>query len=59
MNLLFERMSLQGHFRRLIDTLGRDTALDIIRTAFEREIDRETPATQLLTKIQQKNSDLV
>ena len=45
--ILFERMSLQGRFRHLIDTYGRDQALDIIRTAFEREIDRETHQTRL------------
>jgi hypothetical protein len=59
MNLLFERLRLQGHFRNLIDTHGRDAALDIIETALKKEIDRETPATRLHTKIQQKSPDPV
>ena len=57
--MLFERLRLQGHFRNLIDTHGRDTALDIIATALKKEIDRETPARQLHTKIQQKSPDPV
>jgi hypothetical protein len=57
MNLLFERLRLQGRIRDLIDRLGHAAALDIIHAALEREIPRETPATRLHTKIQQKSPD--
>ena len=57
MNLLFERLRLQGRFRDLIDRLGRDEALHIIEAALEREIPRETHSTRLLAKIQQKSPD--
>ena len=57
MNLLFERLRLQGRFRDLIDRLGHAAALDIIHAAIEREIPRETHSTRLLAKIQQKSPD--
>ena len=38
MNPLFERLSLQGHLRRLIDQLGEREAWEIIRAAVEREL---------------------
>jgi hypothetical protein len=41
MTNLFERLSLQGRIRRLIDEKGREVALQIIHQAIEREIDRE------------------
>lgn len=41
MTNLFERLSLQGRIRGLIDRKGRETALQIIYQAIEREIDRE------------------
>ena len=59
MNLLFERLRLQGRIRDLIDRLGHDVALDIIHTALEREIPRETHSTRFHTKIQQKSPDTV
>lgn len=37
MNQLFERLSLQGHFKRVIEQYGQDTALDLIQSALERE----------------------
>ena len=40
-NLLFERLSLQGKIRDLIDRLGRDQAFDIIQQAIAKELDRE------------------
>ena len=47
MNLLFERLRIQGRIRDLIDRLGHDVALDVIHTALEREIPRETHQTRL------------
>ena len=37
MNPLFERLSLQGHLRRIIDQYG-DQGWQIIRAAVEREL---------------------
>lgn len=41
MNLLYERLRLQAHLRTLMQNLGEDQALSIIRTALEREIQYE------------------
>ena len=38
MNPLFERLSLQGHLRRIIDQYG-EQGWQIIRAAVERELD--------------------
>ncbi len=38
MNQLFERLSLQGHLRRIIDQYGETQGLAIIRQALEREL---------------------
>lgn len=37
MNPLFDRLSLQGHFKRVIETYGEDRALDLIGQALTRE----------------------
>ena len=37
MNHLFDRLSLQGHFKRVIDTYGESDALDLIQQALLRE----------------------
>ena len=37
MNTLFDRLSLQGHFKRVIETYGEDQALDLISQALTRE----------------------
>ena len=38
MNILFDRLSLQGHFKRVIETYGEDQGLDLIREALAREL---------------------
>lgn len=38
MNQTFERLKIQANIRRLIDTYGLDTALELYRTAIEREM---------------------
>lgn len=38
MNPLFERLSLQGHLRRIIERAGPDQAWQIIQAAVEREL---------------------
>lgn len=40
MNLLFERLKLQANLRRLTETYGQDTALELYRTALQRELNR-------------------
>jgi hypothetical protein len=41
MNLMFERLRIQANLRRLTETYGRDTALELYRTALQRELDRQ------------------
>jgi hypothetical protein len=38
MNILFDRLSLQGHFKRVIETYGESQGLDLIREALAREL---------------------
>ena len=38
MNQLFDRLSLQGHLRRIIEQYGEETGLAIIKQAIEREL---------------------
>ncbi len=38
MNKTFERLRIQANIRRLIDTYGLDLALELYRTAIEREM---------------------
>lgn len=38
MNQLFERLSLQGHLRRIIDSWGHEQGLRIIEQALQREL---------------------
>ena len=40
MNMTFERLRIQANLRRLTETYGRDTALELYRTALERELNR-------------------
>ena len=40
MNAMFERLKIQANIRRLIDTYGMDEALELYRTALEREFGR-------------------
>ena len=40
MNRTFERLRIQANIRRLIDDYGLDTALELYRTALEREFSR-------------------
>jgi hypothetical protein len=37
---MFERLRIQANIRRLIDNYGMDTALELYRTALEREFSR-------------------
>jgi hypothetical protein len=41
MNLMFERLKIQANIRRLTETYGEDTALELYRTALERELNRQ------------------
>jgi hypothetical protein len=47
MNPMFERLKIQANIRRLIDTYGMDEALELYRTALEREL-RRVELEQLL-----------
>jgi hypothetical protein len=38
MNATFERLRIQANIRRLVDTYGLDTALELYRTAIEKEM---------------------
>ena len=38
MNQLYDRLSLQGHLRRIIEQYGEPTGLAIIKQAIEREL---------------------
>jgi hypothetical protein len=38
MNATFERLKIQANIRRLIDLYGLDTALELYRTAIEKEM---------------------
>jgi N-methylhydantoinase B/oxoprolinase/acetone carboxylase alpha subunit len=38
MNATFERLKIQANIRRLIDEYGLDTALELYRTAIEKEM---------------------
>lgn len=40
MNHTFERLRIQANFRRLTETYGENTALELYRTALERELAR-------------------
>ena len=40
MNILFERLSLQGHLRRILDR-SPDQGWEIIRRAIERELNHQ------------------
>jgi len=40
MNTMFERLSLQGHLRRIIDQSGETQGWEIIAQAIERELKR-------------------
>lgn len=37
MNLLFERLALQAHFRRVFDQVGTETGWQLIQAAVEKE----------------------
>ena len=41
MNQMYERLKIQANIRRLIDEYGLDTALELYRTALERELSRQ------------------
>jgi hypothetical protein len=41
MNRTFERLRIQANLRRLTETYGEDTALELYRTALQRELDRQ------------------
>lgn len=41
MNLLFERLKIQAHLRRLIDELGAEQAVRLFDQAVERELRKE------------------
>lgn len=47
MNQTFERLKIQANIRRLIDTYGLDLALELYRTAIERELRRQDLQKQL------------
>lgn len=38
MNQTFERLKIQANIRRLVDTYGLDTALELYRQAIEKEM---------------------
>ena len=38
MNPMFDRLSLQGHLRRIIEQYGESQGLDLIKQAIEREL---------------------
>ena len=41
MNQMYERLKIQANIRRLVDEYGLDTALELYRTALERELNRQ------------------
>jgi hypothetical protein len=41
MNQTFERLRIQANLRRLTETYGQDTALELYKTALERELSRQ------------------
>ena len=47
MNQLYERLSLQGHLRRILDQYGETQGLAIIRQALERELKYQNYQTDL------------
>jgi hypothetical protein len=50
MNLLYERLRLQGHFRQLIDQMGTETALNLIEQALQREFKLKAQPCDIATK---------
>lgn len=50
MNQTFERLKIQANIRRLIDTYGLDQALELYRTAIEREMRRQDSQLEICQK---------
>ena len=50
MNKTFERLKIQANIRRLIDTYGLDEALELYRTAIEKEMRYVDCQVELKTK---------
>jgi hypothetical protein len=50
MNQMYERLKIQANIRRLVDEYGLDTALELYRTAIEKEMRHVDCQVELKTK---------
>jgi hypothetical protein len=50
MNQMYERLKIQANIRRLVDEYGLDQALELYRTAIEKEMKHVDCQVELKTK---------